>query len=79
LLGSVNGSPRCITLRANQVVCGLALAILGIGLSSFIRRPIIGGEISSMAHGAPWAKPVVPKRRRTRGEHLVPEGQFTHG
>ena len=31
-----------ITLRANQVVCGLALAILGIGLSSFLGRPIIG-------------------------------------
>jgi ABC-type uncharacterized transport system permease subunit len=31
-----------ITLRANQVVCGLALTILGIGLSSFLGRPIIG-------------------------------------
>ncbi len=31
-----------ITLRANQVVCGLALAIFGIGLSSFLGRPIIG-------------------------------------
>ena len=31
-----------ITLRANQVVCGLALAILGIGLSSFLGRPMIG-------------------------------------
>jgi len=31
-----------ITLRANQVVSGLALAILGIGLSSFLGRPIIG-------------------------------------
>ncbi len=31
-----------ITLRANQVVCGLALAILGIGLSSFLGRPLIG-------------------------------------
>jgi general nucleoside transport system permease protein len=31
-----------ITLRANQVVCGLALAILGTGLSSFLGRPIIG-------------------------------------
>jgi ABC-type uncharacterized transport system permease subunit len=31
-----------ITFRANQVVCGLALAILGIGLSSFLGRPLIG-------------------------------------
>jgi simple sugar transport system permease protein len=31
-----------ITLRANQVVCGLALAILGVGLSSFLGRPLIG-------------------------------------
>ena len=31
-----------ITLRADQVVCGLSLAILGIGLSSFLGRPIIG-------------------------------------
>ena len=28
--------------RANHVVCGLALAVLGIGLSSFLGRPIIG-------------------------------------
>lgn len=31
-----------ITLRTNQVVCGLALAILGAGLSSFLGRPLIG-------------------------------------
>jgi simple sugar transport system permease protein len=31
-----------ITLQVNQVVSGLALAILGIGLSSFLGRPIIG-------------------------------------
>jgi simple sugar transport system permease protein len=31
-----------ITLRANQVVCGLALAIFGIGLSGFLGRPLIG-------------------------------------
>jgi simple sugar transport system permease protein len=31
-----------ISLRVNQVVSGLALAILGIGLSSFLGRPIIG-------------------------------------
>jgi simple sugar transport system permease protein len=31
-----------VSLRANQVVCGLALTILGIGLSSFLGRGIIG-------------------------------------
>lgn len=31
-----------ITLRANQVVCGLALVILGTGLASFLGRPLIG-------------------------------------
>ena len=31
-----------ISLRANQVVCGLALTILGAGLSSFLGRPVIG-------------------------------------
>jgi len=31
-----------VTLRANQVVCGLALTILGAGLSSFLGRPVIG-------------------------------------
>lgn len=31
-----------VSLRANQVVCGLALAILGAGLSSFLGRPVIG-------------------------------------
>lgn len=31
-----------ITLRANQTLSGLAIAILGIGLSSFLGRPIIG-------------------------------------
>lgn len=31
-----------ITLRANQVVCGLALTTVGMGLSSFLGRPLIG-------------------------------------
>ena len=31
-----------ISLRVNQVVSGLALVILGVGLSSFLGRPIIG-------------------------------------
>ena len=31
------------------------------------------------SYGAPRAKPVVPKKRTTRGEHPVPEDQFTRG
>jgi simple sugar transport system permease protein len=41
LLALVHGA-FTITLRANQVVCGLALAILGTGLTSFLGRPLIG-------------------------------------
>ncbi len=41
LLASIHGL-FAITLRANQVVCGLALTIFGIGLSSFLGRPLIG-------------------------------------
>ncbi len=45
-----------ITLRANQVVCGLALAILGIGLSSFLGRPLIG---KVTVRFAAWPIPVL--------------------
>jgi len=45
-----------ITLRANQVVCGLALAMLGIGLSSFLGRPIIGAVGMRFV---PWPIPVL--------------------
>lgn len=31
-----------VTVRANQVVCGLALTIFGMGLSGYIGKPIIG-------------------------------------
>lgn len=41
LLALIHGA-FAISLRANQVVCGLALAILGIGLSSVLGRPLIG-------------------------------------
>ena len=45
-----------ITLRANQVVCGLSLAILGIGLSSFLGRPLIG---KVAARVSPWPVPIL--------------------
>lgn len=43
-----------ISLRANQVVCGLALTILGTGLSSFLGRPVIG-QVG--ARFQPWSVP----------------------
>ncbi len=37
----------CITLRANQVVSGLALATFGIGLSAFLGKPMLGKSMTS--------------------------------
>lgn len=34
-----------VTLRANQIVCGFALVILGTGLSSFLGKPYVGERI----------------------------------
>lgn len=34
-----------ISLRANQIVCGLALTIFGTGLASFIGKPIEGAGL----------------------------------
>ena len=41
LLALVHGF-FAITLKVNQVLSGLALTILGIGLTSFLGRPLIG-------------------------------------
>jgi ABC-type uncharacterized transport system permease subunit len=45
-----------ITLRANQVVCGLALVILGTGLASFLGRPLIG---TVAVRFLPWPVPIL--------------------
>jgi len=37
----------CISLRANQVVSGLALATFGIGLSAFLGKPMLGKSITN--------------------------------
>ncbi len=55
LLALVHGA-LTITFRANQVVCGLALAILGAGLSSFLGRPLIG---TVGVRFSPWAVPLL--------------------
>lgn len=55
LLGLVHGL-LTIGLRVNQIVCGLAIAILGSGLSSFLGRPLIG---QMGARFAPWPVPLL--------------------
>ena len=45
-----------ISMRANQIVCGLSLAILGSGLSSFLGRPLIG---KTAVRFSPWPVPLL--------------------
>lgn len=50
LAGAVLGlgfSILCITLRANQVVSGLALTTFGIGLSAFLGKPLLGKSLTT--------------------------------
>jgi len=44
LLALIHAS-LAISLRANQIVCGLALTIFGTGLASFIGKPIEGANL----------------------------------
>ena len=37
----------CVTLRANQIVSGLALVILGTGLATFVGKPIEGQPLAT--------------------------------
>jgi simple sugar transport system permease protein len=37
----------CVTLRANQIVSGLALVIFGTGLSTFVGKPIEGTPLAT--------------------------------
>ncbi len=37
----------CVTLRANQIVSGLALVILGTGLATFVGKPIEGRPLAT--------------------------------
>jgi len=55
LLALIHGA-FTITLRANQVVCGLALVILGTGLASFLGRPLIGRV---GVRFLPWPVPIL--------------------
>lgn len=41
-----------ITMRANQIVSGLGLVILGIGLSTFLGQPVEGTVLSARIHRA---------------------------
>ncbi len=55
----------CVSLKANQVVCGLALAMFGAGTSSLLGRPFIGATIQGIGNipvpflkDIPWAGPI---------------------
>ena len=44
-----------IKLRSNQVLCGLALTILGVGLANFLGRPLIGeAGVRIRAYAVPY-------------------------
>lgn len=36
----------CVTLRANQTVCGLALTLFGTGLSAYLGKPVAGQALA---------------------------------
>jgi general nucleoside transport system permease protein len=43
----------CITMRANQIVSGLALVILGTGVATFLGQPVEGQPLSARLSGTP--------------------------
>jgi len=47
-----------LTLVANQVACGLALSIFGVGLAAFIGKPL---ESTSLVAGKPFALPLLSR------------------
>jgi simple sugar transport system permease protein len=47
-----------LTLMANQVACGLALSIFGVGLAAFVGKPL---ESISITAGKPLAIPLLDK------------------
>jgi len=47
-----------LTLMANQVACGLALSIFGVGLAAFVGKPL---ESMSLKAGTPIAIPLLEK------------------
>jgi simple sugar transport system permease protein len=59
LLGLIHGL-ICITLRANQVVSGLAMTLFGTGLSAYLGKPAAGTPIpvSIPKVNLPWLEPV---------------------
>jgi simple sugar transport system permease protein len=47
-----------LTLMANQVACGLAISILGVGLAAFVGKPL---ESMSLVAGTPVAIPLLSR------------------
>ncbi|MFF2482510.1 ABC transporter permease [Paenibacillus sp. NPDC058071] len=50
----------CVTLRANQIVSGLALTLFGTGLSAYLGKPITGQPVNGAVPklDMPWLEPV---------------------
>jgi len=57
MLISVVHALASITLQANQVVSGLALTMLGLGISGLAGRPYVGKPLTVKMHS--WAVPVL--------------------
>ena len=49
LLGLLHGTV-CLVFQGNQIVSGLALTILGVGLADYLGTPFIGTETKGFAH-----------------------------
>lgn len=65
LLGLVH-AVVCVRFRANQVAAGLALTLLGSGLTAFLGIPYVGQRIHALApqavagvEGLPWLGPIL--------------------
>lgn len=43
-----------VWLGANQVACGLALSLFGVGASAYIGLPYVGATIKVSSYGIPW-------------------------
>lgn len=50
----------CVTLKANQIVCGLALTLFGTGLSAYLGKPVAGQALAAAVPRLqlPWLEPI---------------------
>ncbi|MDN5843893.1 MAG: ABC transporter permease [Alcaligenaceae bacterium] len=47
-----------VWLGANQVACGLALSLFGVGASAYIGMPYVGATIKVSSYGIPWLEQI---------------------